>query len=80
MSAKLLFVFGEREVKKVVPASLDISAGDLRQLAANSFNLEPELTDVKHFDSDFEEWVLITDDFKPTDKERLKVVNLDIVR
>ena len=29
---------------------------------------------------DFEEWILIPDDFVPTNEERLQVISVDIVR
>ena len=41
--------------------------------------MNPEATGVKCYDKDFEEWVLIPDDFVPTNKERLQVIPVDKV-
>ena len=67
-------------MKKVVNVPEDIDAERLQELAASSFGMQPEVTGVKYFDKEFEEWLLIPDDFVPTNKERLQMIPIDIVR
>ena len=76
---RLLLVVDEN-LKKVVTVSENIDAERLKELAATSFGMKPESTAVKCYDKEFEEWVLIPDHFVPTNKERLQVIPVDVVR
>ena len=40
--------------------------------------MDPEVTNLKCYNKDFKEWVLISDDFAPTNKEELHVIPMDI--
>ena len=80
MSSLRLLLILDENMKKVVNVPEDIDAKRLQELAATSFGMKPEVTGVKYFDNEFEEWVLIPDDFVPTNKERLQVIPIDIVR
>ena len=75
---RLLLIVDENE-KKIVSVSDDIDEKRLKELAANTFGMNPEATSVKYYDKDFEEWVLIPDDFVPTNKERLQVIPMNTV-
>ena len=80
MSSLQLLLTVDENLKKVVNVPDDVDAKNLRELAASTFAMDPEVTGVKCFDKDFKEWVLIPDDFVPTNKERLHVIPIDIVR
>lgn len=80
VSTLRLLLIVDENVKKVVSVPDDIDIKRLReQLAANTFGMNPEATGVKCYDKEFEEWVLIPDDFLPTNKERLQVIPVDKV-
>lgn len=79
MSTLRLLLIVDENVKKVVNVPCDIDVKRLRELAATTFGMNPEATGVKCFDKEFEEWVLIPDDFVPTNKERLQVIPVDKV-
>ena len=79
MSTLRLLLIVDENVKKVVSVPDDIDVKRLRELAANTFCMNPEATGVKCYDKDFEEWVLIPDDFVPKNKERLQVIPVDKV-
>lgn len=79
MSALRLLLIVDENVKKVVSVPDDIDAQSLRELAASTFGMNPEAIGVKCYDKDFEEWVLLPDDFVPTNKERLQVIPVDVV-
>ena len=80
MSSLRLLLIVDENMKKVVNVPTDIAAKRLKELAATSFGMKPEATGVKCYDKDFDEWVLIPDDFVPTNKERLQVIPVNIVR
>ena len=40
---------------------------------------EPESIGLRCYDEEFEEWVLIPEDFVPKNKERIQVISVDIV-
>ena len=69
---RVLMILDEKQ-RKVVTFSSGMS---LPNLAATAFGLDPKNVHLQHFDSDFEEWVLVPDDFTPTNKEKLRVVEL----
>lgn len=75
---RLLLILDEN-VKKIISVPDDIDVKRLKELAASTFSMKPEVIDLKCYDKDFEEWVLIPDDFVPTNKERLQVIPMDIV-
>ena len=56
-----------------VPDDIDTKRLKELHVASSSFAMKPEVTGVKYmyFDKEFEEWVLISDDFVPTTKGRL---------
>ena len=80
MSTLRLLLIVDENLKKVVNVLEDIEAKKLQELAATSFAMDSEVTGLKCYDKDFEEWVLIPEDFVPTDKERLHAIPMDIVR
>ena len=76
---RLLLVLNEN-VKKVVNVTDDINVKELKELAATTFGMSPEaIGGLKCYDKDFEEWVLVSEDFVPTNKTRLQVITVDIV-
>jgi hypothetical protein len=79
MSTLRLLLIVDENVKKIVSVSDDIDVKRLKEMAANTFGMNPEATGVKCYDKDFENWVLIPDDFVPTNKERLQVIPVDTV-
>ena len=75
---RLLLILDEN-VKKIVSVPDDVDVKRLKELAASTFSMKLEAIGVKCYDKDFEEWVLIPDDFVPTNKEQLQVIPMDIV-
>ena len=67
-SPRLLLVKRENNRKKVVQVSCDVTVTALTKLAANSFDLLPDLTVIECYDPDFKEWVMVSEDFTPKDK------------
>lgn len=57
-------------MKKAVNVPDDIDARRLKELAASSFGMKPEVNRAKCFDKEFEEWVMIPDDFVPNNMVR----------
>ena len=72
-SLRLLLVEKENNRKKVVQVPSDVTVTALTELAANSFDLLPGSTVIECYDADFEEWVMVSEDFTPRDKQRLQV-------
>ena len=80
MSTLRLLLSVNENLKRVISVPDNIDAKCLKELAAASFGMKAEATGVNYYDKDFEEWVLIPDDFVPRNKERLQVISIDIVR
>ena len=79
MSTVRLLLFVDENVKRIVDVPWDIDSKGLTGIAASTFGMKPEDTGVKCYDGDFEEWVLIPDNFLPEDKQKLEVIRLNKV-
>ena len=79
MSTIRLLLIVNESVKKIITVPEDIDVNRLKELAANTFAMNPESIGLRCYDEEFEEWVLIPEDFVPKNKERIQVIPVDIV-
>ena len=73
-TVKILLLYGQ--VKSVLKLESNTSLEDLECRAASVFKIPRKVT-LQQFDEDFEEWVVLDQNYVPQNKDQLQVIVVD---